>query len=82
MGTAVLEGQKEQKTLLGWQMRPKGAAKAQSIGRSTAPATVFARKIATIGASIPFAQGESRPDLVGAIEYSQYSPPGCDQTSV
>ena len=82
MGPAVLGGQndnwKKALSSLGWQMRPKGAAKAKSIGRPTAPATVLAREIATIGASIPFARCESRPNLIGAIEYSLQ---GHDQTS-
>ena len=74
MGPAVLAEQNDKKAKalfrLGWQMRPKGTAKTKAIARSTAPATVFATEIATIGASIPSARREFQPNLVGAIEYS------------
>ena len=73
MGPAVLAGQNDEKakalSRLGWQMPSKGAPKAKAIARSIAPATVSAREIATIGASIRFARSESRPHLSGAIEY-------------
>ncbi len=63
---------------LGWQMRPKGAAKTKSSIRPTSPAIVFARETATIGARIPCARRESQPNLIGAFEYSLE---GRDQTS-
>ena len=74
MEPAVLAGQNDKKakalSRLGWQMRSKGAGKTKSIDRSTAPATVFAGDIATIGASIPSARREFQLNLIGAIEYS------------
>ena len=73
MGPAVLAGQSDKKkalSRLGWQMPSKAPAKTKAIARSTAPATVFVREIATIGASIRSARREFEPNLIGAIEYS------------
>ena len=60
----------------GWHVRPKGVAQAKAIDRSAARATVFAGKIATIGASISSARREFQPILLGAIEYDQTSAQG------